>query len=125
MPQYPNIGNDDVIVYGEMLGIQDAAPAVNGVCNIASPVAGRLKCFGLTMQSAPNANITLSIVTKHGTMTTTFIVPNATPISTLMFEVPQHDRSNYVDAGEPFFFQSDGNGAGGGIAEIFAVITKG
>ncbi len=123
MPLYPVIDNDDVLACGTMLVIVDLPP--NGMCVIPSPIAGRLKAFTVCLQSSTNANIVLTLSTKHGTFATTFTIPNGTAIGTLTFDVPMYDRANYVDAGEPFIFSSDGGGSAGGLAQFIAIIGRG
>lgn len=124
MPLFPPINNDDVLVHGKMDAIHDAAPAANGVCNLASPISGRLKMLCFATLTLTNADITLSISTKHGSMLP-IVIPSGTAQGSYHYEIPLFDRANFVDAGEAFSIQSDGGGSGGGLTHFTAVIARG
>lgn len=123
MPLPQAINSGDALVYGSMFVMGTAAPAPNGLTNLVSPKSGSLSLLALAFQFAQDANVTVTIITKHGTISRTFVIPNGSqPTTTYYFDVPQ-DRANHVEAGEPFSIQSDGGGTGGGRGIFCAVIA--
>lgn len=116
------IQNDDQVVWSEMLDLA----AAGGAAQFPVLAPGTLKFVAIGFGAAPNAQVTLSLLSKHGIFRQSIVLANALSASgSYMFEIDPFDRANNFDAGDQLTILTDGGGSTGGIAHIAAIFRRG
>jgi hypothetical protein len=120
MPLLPSVNADDEILYAQMLDIATPNTQV-----LAAPCRSKVKYLAFIFSSAPNATITLTFATRHGTLGQSFVIASGSGSGPGYFlELSQMDRANYMEAGDPFAITSDGAGTNGGFLHVLAVLQR-
>lgn len=122
MAQMPTVNNDDMIVCGAMG--DPSASGHSGTILLCPPAKARLKQLLLTTSVAPNADITFTLSSKHGTLAPTWVLANASAVGTYRYDAVQHDRANDFDAESPLIVASDAGGTAGGATGFCAIFQR-